>query len=407
MTVLEYLKTNKEINFQSTALEVFVEYEAAYPGVAKFEYFRTKYNNYRKENNIKTEVKLEESPHKHKHHKVELEVDNYTDTDLSGEIAETIPTGTLFDTIVSDGGFVRKSVDAVAAKAGSGKTWSRMSLLAEAVIYNRKAIEEQKEFISNYPEEPVVEIKPIKAALLSAEMVKHEIAKEVLSSPKLRNIDFIYLVNYFKKGITAEQYWDLLEECFKNYDLLIADSFSIIFEQLFELYEGKIKAKKLLFLLISRLTEWTEKYNCNLQLILQCKRDGTYLGASALVHAISSLSYVYVYGQKRFIMFEKNRNNGRSVNQEIFFSKKDGDLIFDEDAYNNTYNITEDKKSSMADFIIELQQKNIVKLASEKDIHFQTNLIDSIAEIELNKEENNDIATENVTKEEESSHLVV
>lgn len=395
MNVLTYIDTLTD--FTLNAQEAFNTYNKQYPNIAKFEYFRTKYNNKRKSLNILTPTVVYEERTVHNHKKLDLEVTSYKGEKLEGLIAETVPTGTLFDEIISDGGFVRKSVDAVAAKAGSGKTWSRMSLVAEAILYNKKLIEEQQEFISHYPEEPYVEIKPIKGALLSAEMVEHEIAKEVLSSPKLENLDFIYLVNYFKRGITADQYWDILEQCFKNYDLLIADSFSVIFEQLFELYEGKIKAKKLLFLLISNLAAWTEKYNCNLQLILQCKRDGTYLGASALIHAISSLSYVHVYGQKRFIMFEKNRNNGATVNQEVFFSKKNGSIIFDEESYKNTYKFIEDKKTSMADFIANLQAKNKIKMESKDNVELnknQTNLIDQIAEIEEKNLAENDLVAE-------------
>jgi len=405
MNVQPYIETLQD--FTVSPRDAFNTYDKQYPNIAKFEYFRTKYNNKRKELNIAVPVPTtQERPSVHNHSKLELEVNNYKGADLTSLISEVIPTGTLFDEIISDGGFVRKSVDAVAAKAGSGKTWSRMSLAAEAVLLNKKLIKEQEDFIDNYPEETVVMIKPIKAALLSAEMVEHEIAKEVRSSPKLENIDFIYLVNYFRKGITADQYWDILEQCFKNYDLLIADSFSVIFEQLFELYEGRMKAKKLLFLLIDRITKYTEKYNCNLQLILQCKRDGTYLGASALVHAISSLSYVHVYGQKRFIMFEKNRNNGSTVNQEVFFSKKEGSIEFDEEAYKNTYRVVEDKKSSMADFIKQLQDKNAPKIeakSGEEAVQNQTDLLSQIAEME----ENNSIEKEPVTENTDISPQLV
>jgi predicted ATP-dependent serine protease len=366
MNVIEYIKKVPDLSID--AKSAFDTYEALYPGLCKFEYFRTKYNNYKKENYTASDTEIKDNSHTN-NHKIELKVNNYKNVDLSELISETIPTGTLFDRIVSDNGFVRKSVDAVAAKAGSGKTVSRLLLFSKAVELNPS----------------------IKAAMLSAEMVEHEIAKEVRNSRCIENVDFVYLVNYFRQGVTANQYWDLMEQCFKNYDLLIADSFSVIFEQLFELYEGKIKAKKLLFMLIDKLTKWTEKYNCNLQLILQCKRDGTYLGASALVHAISSLSYVHVYGQKRFIMFEKNRNNGMSVNREVFFSKdkETGGILFDEESYKASYEATEDSKTTMKDFIAQLQKAGAEKEETLKRLNNpelyanenQVDLEDSIEEV--------------------------
>jgi predicted ATP-dependent serine protease len=340
MTVIEYLNT--DIAFELSAQEAFNLYDTAYPSVAKFPYFRTHFNNKKRELGISTAVKIvpvlqEIHENKIKREKPVFTAINYTGQDVSGLIPETIPTGTKFDQVISDNGFCRKCVDAVAAKAGSGKTWSRMSLMAKAVILNPN----------------------IKAALLSAEMLSHEIAREVKSSPELNNIDFVYLVDYFKQQITPQDYWDILEECFKRYDILTIDSFSVVHDQLLELYDGKIKSKKLIFDITSKLTKWAAQYNCNVQLILQCKRDGTYLGSSALVHAISSLAYVYVYGQKRFNLYEKNRNNGSSVNRELFFSKdKEGGIVIDEEAYKASYERVEDTKVDIKTFLQNLKEKH-------------------------------------------------
>jgi predicted ATP-dependent serine protease len=366
-------------DYTANAQESFNEYNKQYPGVCKFDYYRTKYNNKKRELDLSVAIRIstpttentetvELKPKK----EITLKAHNYTDKDVSGLIPETIPTGTLFDRIISDNGFCRKCVDAVAAKAGSGKTWSRMSLAAKAVLH------------SNHE---------VKAALLSAEMLEHEIAREVRSSPELNNIDFVYLVDYFKDNVTAQQYWYILEECFKKYDLLIIDSFSVVHDQLLELYEGRMKSKKLIFMLTDHLTKWAAKYNCNVQLILQCKRDGTYLGSSALVHAISSLCYVHVFGQKRFNMFEKNRNNGTSVNREVFFSKsKDGSIIMDEESYAAAYERIEDTKTDIKQFLENLKnrkEENQIEESVQNDLNKptenidnQVDLLDMIEEVE-------------------------
>lgn len=381
MTVIEYLNT--ELNFELNAEEQFSLYQTAYPGIAKFEYFRTKYNNKKRELGMSLATKIvpvlqEIHEHKIKREKPVFTAVNYTGQDVSGLIPETMPTGTAFDRVISDNGFCRKCIDAVAAKAGSGKTWSRTSLVAKAVMLN-----------------PL-----LKGALLSAEMLEHEIAREVKGTPDLNNIDYIYLVNYFKEQVTAQEYWDILEECFKRYDMLVIDSFSVVHDQLLELYDGRIKSKKLIFDITSKFTKWAAKYNCNVQLILQCKRDGTYLGSSALVHAISSLSYVHVYGQKRFNMFEKNRNNGSSVNRELFFSKdKEGCITIDEESYKASYERVEDTKVDIKTFLENLKQKHeqtsednkdLLELEKDKNLTLsqeqvadnQTDLIEQIAEFE-------------------------
>jgi hypothetical protein len=339
MNVLNYLNSITE--FDISAQEAYILYNSLYPNVSKFGYFRTQYNNKRRflgigETKEPIVIGIKEKT------KIELKSINYSEIELSNLVTNNIPTGTFFDTIISEGGFVRKSVDAVAAKAGSGKTWSRISLASEAVKYNPK----------------------IKAALLSGEMLEHEIAKEITKSPNLKNLDFVYLVNYFREHVSVDDYWYIIEECFKKYDILVIDSFSVIYEQLSELYEGTIKAKKLLFLLTDRITKWAEKYDCNVQLILQCKRDGTYLGSSSLVHAISSLSYVHIEGQSRVIEFEKNRNNGLTVNRKLYFSKNiKGEIEFNMDTYKATYEQIADKKENIRDF---LMSKNLNREKSDE-----------------------------------------
>lgn len=338
MNVQPYLEAL--LSFSETPQDAFKIYDALYPGISQFTYFRTKYNNKKRDLGLSTAVIIAPVHHETEHHKKRekpvFKAVNYAGQDVSHLIPDMIPTGTKFDYVISDGGFCRKCIDAVAAKAGSGKTWSRMSLMASAVKLNHE----------------------IKAALLSAEMLEHEIAREVKGSPDLNNIDFVYLVDYFKQQVTPHEYWDILEECFKQYDVLTIDSFSVVHDQLLELYDGKIKSKKLIFDITSKFTKWAAQYNCNVQLILQCKRDNTYLGSAALVHAISSLSYVYVYGQKRFNMFEKNRNNGQSVNRELFFSKdKKGSIVIDEESYAASYERVEDTKVDIKTFLENLKNK--------------------------------------------------
>lgn len=340
MTVIEYLNT--ELNFDLNAKESFSLYETAFPGLAKFPYYRTHFNNKKRELGLSTAIQIvpvlkEIHEQKVKREKPVFTAVNYTGQDVSQYIPETIPTGTLFDRIVSDNGFCRKCIDAVAAKSGSGKTTSRLLLAAKAVELNPN----------------------IKAALLSGEMVEFEIAREVRSSPILNNVDFIYLVNYFKEHVTYDEYWEIIEETFRLYDILIIDSFSVIYHQLLELSAGKIKPKDLIFIMTNKFTSWANKYNCNVQLILQVNKSGEYIGSTSLIHAISSLSYVFVYGQKRFLLFEKNRNQGMSVNREVFFSKnKEGSIEFDEETYKASYERIEDTKTDIKTFLESLKQRH-------------------------------------------------
>ncbi len=69
---------------------------------------------------------------------------------------------------------------------------------------------------------------------------------------------------------------------------------------------------------------------------------------------LSSMSFVKIDGQQRYIEFEKNRNNGK-VRRKVYFNKVEGgDIEFNEEVYRATYEQVKDKKSSLNEFIDQL-----------------------------------------------------
>jgi hypothetical protein len=389
MNVKEYLKTLTD--FSLTATEAYKNYlNMGFPEVSTYPYFRTQYNKYntRVIQAINTtpqpvEVKTEEI--------VEVieeqgrVIKNYMNGDSIPDAPSLIPTGTMFDELISDritneeemkayeekygeempedkieiGGFTRKCVDITAGKAGSGKTYSRCVLAAKAKVFMKREYN-----------------KDIRVGFISGEMRESEWAKELKKCSLLKELEVDYMLNYVGQNNYESIFW----EAVADYDIVIIDSFPAILGHIRMSPNEKRPEKTIINDFIRKILQTVESSNNNVQLINQCNKDGNYKGGTELPHMLSSLSFVETEGPKRFMRFEKNRNNG-NVNRKAYFSKDEntGDIIFNEEAYNSTYKSSEDNKTSLKELMEELSNKTNrfnEELEEEIKLDITTTLID-------------------------------
>lgn len=290
-------------------------------------------------------------------------IKNYKTGDAIPEMPGLMPTGTKFDEQISDritsdkdksdylakygedfpedqieiGGFTRKCVDIVSGRSGSGKTYSRCILAAKAKVFAKK------EFGID-----------LRVGFISGEMRESEWAKELRSSVLLEELEVDYMLDY----VGCDNYQDIFWEAFSDYDIVIVDSFPAIVSHFKMVPSERRTEKAIIFDFIRTALLSVSKHNNNVQLINQATKDGNYKGGTELPHMMSSMSFVRVEGQQRYITFDKNRNNG-NVNRSLFFSKKEnGDLEFNSEVYDATYNQITDKKQSIADLLQDIKSGN-------------------------------------------------
>ena len=312
----------------------------------------------------------------------ELEVKRYNNGDKLPELPGLIPTGTLFDSVICDrvtsdeekltlpnpvnwsrGGFTRKCCDVIAGKAGSGKTYSRTILACMAKALNPN----------------------LKIGFVCGEMREVEWIKEVHSAPILADLEVVYMLNY----VGQSNYERIFYQAIKDYDIVIVDSFPAIISHI-KMSPGERRSDKAItFDLIREINLSVDKYNYNMQLLNQATKDGNYKGGTELPHMMSSQSYVKVDGQKRYMEFEKNRNNGNTIGRKVYFSKNKvtGVLEFNLDVYKATYEQKEDTKQDLKDFF--------ANQSSASDA-LADNEVNRLSPIEMTDEEMSDAGDTNI-----------
>jgi hypothetical protein len=392
MTILEYLKL-PEMDLSASAQEAFDLFRSRHPEVAAtFEYFRTKFNKAKREAGIVPQqtprVKTSESNEPSAKDLVEedltkgvFKVEKYNEGNTEIVIPDPIPTGTFFDKVISDnvkkigeaeepfGGFHRKCVDVTAGRPGAGKTYSRAALAVEAKLNTDTIIEiinkKKEELLEAGKKKEASELDPpkkLRIRLLSGEMRKSEWDKELANNPCLKELDVVYMINYIGKS----NYWELMEEALSDCDIAIVDSFPVILHHLMLIAKRGVTEKKMVFDLINFFIETSEKNDMNIQLINQVLKDGNYKGGTELPHMTSSMSFVEIDGNKRFMWCYKNRNNGNTVNRRLYFTKdkeKGGRIKLDEDSYKATYEVPDDSKQSLKDLLENIHNRTVEKMS--------------------------------------------
>lgn len=333
-------------------------------GTGTYDYFRTKFNKAKPKPTVPNAI-LPATEIKSVERIIEedlptLNSKNYMTGDELPELAGLIPTGTLFDELISDritldeeleeylsdhgiempftegrerGGFTRKCVDIIAGAAGTGKTWSRCMLAVKAKLWAKENLD-----------------KDLRIGFISGEMRESEWAKELNGSPLLKNLEVEFMLDIVGQSNYESEFWRVL----RKYDIVIVDSLPAILSHFRMMPQERRTEKLMVFDFIRESLKLVEECNNNIQLINQANKDGNYKGGTELPHMMSSLSFVKLDSGDRYIEFEKNRNNGK-VKRRLYVSKtKDGDIEFNEEIYNATYKQKQDKTQSLDDFLNEV-----------------------------------------------------
>jgi hypothetical protein len=413
MTAIQFIEKLVSQNTTLKAEQAYKIYLENLNGeeASTYPYFRTKYNNHLRFNIGATNTNSQEStieiniseeavaetfdftlPEVITEPELLRSVKNYKDG--SSELPtppDLIPTGVLFDSIISDrittkeemeehsnkygedfpedkieiGGFTRKCVDIVAGKAGSGKTYSRCVLAAKAKVFMKR--------------EYGVDIR---VGFISGEMRESEWAKELAKCELLKELEVDYMLNY----VGQNNYEDIFWEALADYDIVVVDSFPAILGHIRMSPNEKRNERIIINDFIRKILKLVEERNNNVQLINQCNKDGSYKGGTELPHMLSSLSYIVTEGSSRYLIYEKNRNNGATIGQKVYFTKTtNGDIEFNEEAYNATYKTTEDKKQSLEELFSSLNgatlEAELQDLATE-DPTLNTEALESLGEFE-------------------------
>jgi hypothetical protein len=319
------IEQKQSMNAKS-AYAAFIE-EVQEENAGTYAYFRTKFNNHIKDalrDHVITKVS---APTSQDHAVADMIIEdlpvlvtrNYMTGDKLPETPDLMPTGTLFDEIISDrittkeekeeyfnkfgedmpeesieiGGFTRQCVDIVAGDPGAGKTTSRNILGVKAKLFARR--EQNKELVIHF---------------ISGEMRASEWAKELNSSDLLKEVEVTYMLDY----VGYPNYEDIFWEAFAYGDIVICDSLPAIISHMKMSVPTNQKAKpetQMIFDFIRRSLKSVEDNNNNVQLINQATKSGDYKGGTELPHMMSSMSFVKMDGTNRYMIFAKNRNNGK------------------------------------------------------------------------------------------------
>ena len=179
-----------------------------------------------------------------------------------------------------------------------------------------------------------------------------EWAKELEQCDLLKELEVDYMLDYVGYSNYEEIFW----EAFGDYDIVIVDSLPAVISHFKMSWDkdtmGKMPTEsQMIFDFIQKALDSVKKNNNNVQLINQANKDGNYKGGTELPHMMSSMSFVKIDGTNRYMIFSKNRNNGK-VKRKVYFHKKEcGDIEFNVEAYEATYKKVNDKKQSIDELI--------------------------------------------------------
>ncbi len=214
-------------------------------------------------------------------------------------------TGKPIDYLMSrKGGLMPGTVTVLAGGPGVGKTSVGLDILVCLV--------------RNYPELPVVYI--------TGEMTESDMYEEAEYYPALMDVPTLYLNRWVDKGLDKA-----LEASFnQGYAVVLMDSFSDIAEKTAEEKGWPVKRAEI-WLLNAILQTAETKHTCFL-VIQQFTKSGEFVGSNKLKH--NTTGFVYFLRDKigkPFLMFDKNRRNGRMVQKPLYFnkSKTTGEIEYD------------------------------------------------------------------------------
>ncbi len=228
-------------------------------------------------------------------------------------------TGKKIDDILSDheegGGLYGGTVNIVIGESGVGKSTLLLDVLASVQRQNPDS----------------------KILYISSEMTRNDILFYYKKTPSIADVPTLLLMDYIKTGQLDQV---LMETFTSDYDIILLDSFQDVLVKLKEVHNWKSTFAS--SWLTNIMIDSVEKSGSAILAIQHLTKGGQYVGSTYLKHATTSMMEImFDEAGLRYVEFSKNRRGGSMIGRRLYFSLKDGEIIFDENRFTETAELKE------------------------------------------------------------------
>lgn len=222
------------------------------------------------------------------------------------------PTGGLIDKLLSDhteeGGLYSGTANIVVGESGVGKSTVMLQILAK--------IKREK------PDAKILYI--------SSEMTRNDLFFFYAKMPIIGTVPTLLLMDYImgrfdivlKNTINSDEY-----------DIILLDSYQDTIVKMADVLGWK--ATRAATWLTNMLIEAADKNGKAIFAIQHLTKGGQYVGSTYLKHATTAMMEMrFDEAGRRYVEFSKNRRGGSHINKRLYYSLVDGELVWDEEAWN-------------------------------------------------------------------------
>lgn len=227
-------------------------------------------------------------------------------------------TGSLIDKLFSDhgedGGLYSGTANIVVSESSVGKTTLMLNILAKIKLMQPST----------------------KILYISSEMTRNDLYFYYTKMPMIASVPTLLLMDYMDGRFDL-----ILEQALKgDYDVILIDSFQDIVVKMTGVLG--IRAKDANGWLTNLIIEAADANSKAIFAIQHLTKGGTYVGSTYLKHATTSMLEIRFDSNKnRYIEFTKNRRGGSTANRRLYFNLVDGDIVWNEEAWNRENNSNE------------------------------------------------------------------
>jgi len=219
-------------------------------------------------------------------------------------------TGTIFDQLLSDhdedGGLILGTANIVIGESGVGKSTVLLDTLAKIKQKNPEA-------------------KPL---YISSEMTRNDLFFYYKKMPLIENIPTLLITDY----ITSRFDQTLKLALEGDYDVILVDSYQDIIVKLKDVLGWKSTNAEAW--LTNVLIDAADKHGKAIFAIQHMTKGGQYVGGTYLKHATQSMMELkFDDAGRRYAEFSKNRRGGSQVGKRLYYSMRQGEVVWDETAW--------------------------------------------------------------------------
>lgn len=235
------------------------------------------------------------------------------------------PTDTIFDNICSDDDTLRGMMSGMVVictgESGVGKSTLLVDVLSK-----------MKKYADAHADPNDEDAKPFEALNISTEMTKTDLYFYKKKMPAIGKLNTLLVSEYLQAGLK-----DVIVKAFhdERYDVILLDSYQDLVEKMQDILNWR--AKEAENFLIQLMVEAAEKHGKCVIAIQHLTKGGEYVGRTFLKHTTTAmLELKFDKGGARYATFSKNRRAGSMTHIPLYFTLKDGEVVFDSVQFNTT-----------------------------------------------------------------------